>query len=74
VDAFWNASRGGAKAEGQPLLILAANSTKVYSVSPTMATPTEYVTLVSSDGFSFVVQRSAAYKSVAIQRMLDPQC
>jgi elongin-C len=39
-----------------------------------MATPTEYVTLVSSDGFSFVVQRSAAYKSMAIQRMLDPQC
>ncbi|KAK3049822.1 Transcription elongation factor B (SIII), polypeptide 1 (15kDa, elongin C) [Extremus antarcticus] len=37
-----------------------------------MASETEYVTLVSSDGFSFVVLRSAAIKSPAIMRMLDP--
>ncbi|KAF2483161.1 putative transcriptional elongation regulator Elc1/Elongin C [Neohortaea acidophila] len=33
---------------------------------------TDYVTLVSSDGFSFVVQRSCACISGAIKRMLDP--
>ncbi|KAK3721295.1 elongin C [Vermiconidia calcicola] len=37
-----------------------------------MANDTEYVTLVSSDDFSFVVQRSAACLSPAIRRMLDP--
>ena len=33
----------------------------------------EYVTLVSSDGFVFVIRRSAAYISEPIKRMLDPQ-
>jgi hypothetical protein len=33
---------------------------------------TEYVTLVSSDDYSFVVRRSAACISGAIKRMLDP--
>ncbi|KAF2842143.1 putative transcriptional elongation regulator Elc1/Elongin C [Patellaria atrata CBS 101060] len=38
-----------------------------------MATPlTEYVTLVSNDGFEFKVQRSSAILSGAIKRMLDP--
>ncbi|KAF2723929.1 POZ domain-containing protein, partial [Polychaeton citri CBS 116435] len=32
----------------------------------------EYVTLVSSDDYSFVVQRSAACVSGAIRRMLNP--
>ncbi|KAF2088737.1 putative transcriptional elongation regulator Elc1/Elongin C [Saccharata proteae CBS 121410] len=32
----------------------------------------DYVTLVSSDGFEFKVQRSAALTSGAIRRMLDP--
>jgi len=32
----------------------------------------EYVTLVSSDGFEFVVRRSAACVSGFIRRMLDP--
>ncbi|SMQ54047.1 unnamed protein product [Zymoseptoria tritici ST99CH_1A5] len=32
----------------------------------------EYVTLVSSDEYSFVVRRSAACISGAIKRMLDP--
>ncbi|KAI9667418.1 MAG: hypothetical protein M1821_000233 [Bathelium mastoideum] len=34
---------------------------------------TDYVTLVSSDGFEFVVQRSAARISGALNRMLDPK-
>ncbi|CAK4031437.1 transcriptional elongation regulator elc1 elongin c [Lecanosticta acicola] len=34
---------------------------------------TEYVTLISSDGYSFVVRRPAACISDAIKRMLDPQ-
>lgn len=39
-----------------------------------MTTETDYVTLISSDGFSFVVQRSSACLSPAIKRMLDPAC
>jgi hypothetical protein len=33
----------------------------------------KYVTLISSDGFEFVVLREAACKSGAIKRMLDPK-
>lgn len=33
--------------------------------------PTKYITLVSSDGFEFVVMREAAYISPAIKGMLD---
>ncbi|KAI9732130.1 MAG: hypothetical protein M1834_004226 [Cirrosporium novae-zelandiae] len=33
----------------------------------------EYVTLISADGFEFVVRRSAACISGALRRMLDPQ-
>jgi len=33
---------------------------------------TDYVTLVSSDGFEFVVKRSCATVAGAIKRMLDP--
>jgi hypothetical protein len=32
-----------------------------------------YVTLISSDGFEFVVLREAVYVSGAIKRMLDPK-
>ena len=32
----------------------------------------DYVTLVSSDGFEFVISRSAANISPTIRRMLDP--
>lgn len=32
----------------------------------------EYVTLVSNDGFEFLVQRKSACLSGAIKRMLDP--
>ena len=39
-----------------------------------MAENSDYVTLISQDGFSFVVQRSAACLSGAIKRMLDPAC
>ena len=35
--------------------------------------PSRYVTLVSSDGFEFVVLRQAASISPAIKKMLDPK-
>lgn len=38
----------------------------------TMAEQTEYVTLVSNDGYEFKVLRSAACIAGAIKRMLDP--
>jgi hypothetical protein len=34
--------------------------------------PSEYVTLISSDGFEFVLPRSTACVSGTIRRMLDP--
>ncbi|KAI9787152.1 MAG: hypothetical protein M1839_003387 [Geoglossum umbratile] len=37
------------------------------------ASTSEYVTLVSSDGYQFVVRRSAACVSGALKRMLDPK-
>ncbi|KAH0541287.1 hypothetical protein FGG08_004211 [Glutinoglossum americanum] len=33
----------------------------------------EYVTLISNDGYKFVVKRSAACVSGALRRMLDPK-
>ncbi|KAH8601228.1 putative Elongin-C [Bisporella sp. PMI_857] len=33
----------------------------------------KYVTLISSDGFEFVILREAAYVSGTIRRMLDPK-
>lgn len=39
-----------------------------------MDSDSKYVTLISSDDFSFVVQRSSACRSGAIKRMLDPAC
>ncbi|KAI9836454.1 MAG: hypothetical protein M1819_001486 [Sarea resinae] len=36
------------------------------------STPSEYVTLVSSDGFEFIVERQCACVAGAIRRMLDP--
>ncbi len=35
--------------------------------------PSKYITLISSDGFEFVVLRKAAYISPAIEKMLDPK-
>ena len=35
--------------------------------------PSKWVTLVSSDGFEFVVLRELACKSGAIRKMLDPK-
>jgi transcription elongation factor B subunit 1 len=35
---------------------------------------TEYVTLVSSDGFEFKILRSAACIAGAIKKALDPSC
>lgn len=59
---------------------LAANtSLKLYPISTTMessnatATLSKYVTLISNDGFEFVVLREAACISGAIRRMLDPK-
>lgn len=34
--------------------------------------PSEYVTLVSNDGFEFIVSRESAYVAGTIKRMLDP--
>lgn len=39
----------------------------------TTVSPSDYVTLVSNDGFEFVVRRSAAYVAGALRRMLDPK-
>ncbi|RKU43828.1 hypothetical protein DL546_000064 [Coniochaeta pulveracea] len=36
------------------------------------APPSKYVTLVSSEGFEFVVLRQATYCSPTIKKMLDP--
>ncbi|RHZ45654.1 elongin C [Aspergillus thermomutatus] len=36
------------------------------------STPSEYVTLVSGDGFEFVIPRSTACVSGTIRRMLEP--
>ena len=35
--------------------------------------PSRYVTLISSDGFEFVVLRQAVFVSPAIKKMLDPK-
>lgn len=34
--------------------------------------PSEFVTIVSNDGYEFVIRRSAAYVSGALRRMLNP--
>ncbi|MCJ1251750.1 hypothetical protein MMC30_008987 [Trapelia coarctata] len=36
------------------------------------APPSEYVTLISNDGFGFIVRRDSACMAGAIKRMLDP--
>jgi len=36
--------------------------------------PTEYVTLVSNDGFEFKILRSAACIAGTIKKALDPLC
>lgn len=37
-----------------------------------MTSPSDFVTLISSDGFEFVLPRSTACVSGTIRRMLDP--
>lgn len=39
-----------------------------------MSEPTEYVTLVSNDGFEFKILRSAACIAGTIKKALDPLC
>ena len=34
--------------------------------------PSEFVTLVSSDGFEFIIRRESAYVAGTIKKMLDP--
>jgi hypothetical protein len=53
------------------------NHSHPNSTSPSktnMSDQSPYVTLISSDGYSFIVQRSSACISGAIKRMLDPSC
>ncbi|KAI9882698.1 MAG: hypothetical protein M1823_005558 [Watsoniomyces obsoletus] len=38
---------------------------------PAPPTPSEYVTLISNDGFEFIVRRSSACVSGALKRMLN---
>lgn len=47
-------------------------SGKMSSNSSSASSSSDYVTLVSSDGFEFHVLRSCAVISGAIKRMLDP--
>ena len=54
-----------------PSTKIATHTTNSFA---TMSSETDYVTLISSDGFSFIVQRSSACLSPAIKRMLDPAC
>ena len=49
-----------------------AHDTSVADMWQAAQKPTDYVTLVSSDGFEFVVLRSCATVAGAINRMLDP--
>ena len=37
-------------------------------------TAPQWVTLVSSDGFEFIIQREPAMIAGTIRRMLDPKC
>lgn len=42
------------------------------STPATLPTPTKYVTLVSADGFEFVVPREACLVSPVLKRMVVP--
>lgn len=53
---------------------IGVHRTNILAKHYKMTENSDYVTLVSQDGFSFVVQRSAACLSGAIKRMLDPAC
>lgn len=57
-----------------PLALKTDFTKKNTSTHSTMSEQSEYVTLISSDGYSFIVQRSSACISGAIKRMLDPSC
>lgn len=37
------------------------------------STPSPYVTLISSDGYEFIISRDAACVAGTIKKMLDPQ-
>jgi len=39
-----------------------------------MSEPTEYVTLVSNDGYEFKILRSAANIAGTLKKALDPTC
>lgn len=55
------------------ILLIALRSSPPYRHTATMTTdPSAYVTLISSDGFEFIVRRECAYHSKTIKTMLDP--
>lgn len=47
-------------------------STSTPATTTTTDHLSEYITLISSDNFTFIIRRSAANISGAIKRMLDP--
>jgi hypothetical protein len=58
----------------RPVTLLAVAGSPRIKDMAAADSQSEYVTLVSSDDYSFVVRRSAACISGAIKRMLDPTC
>lgn len=53
--------------------LIAIRSSSPHRHAAIMITePSTYVTLISSDGFEFIVRRDCAYHSKTIKTMLDP--
>lgn len=53
-------------------LLIAVSSSSPHRHTTMVTEPSTYVTLISSDGFEFIVRRECAYHSKTIKTMLDP--